>query len=106
MDKHIYNFLDTIFGDEVVVTKRSFRTKDEYLISSPKGGPILSFIVHGVRYDDFDDERISLIGKHKVWDMLCGFFSIERAAAEKYVRLWFGDKHNLKKVSDIKKFMI
>ena len=65
MDKHIYDFLDTIFGDEVVVTKRSFRTKDEYLISSPKGGPILSFIVHGVRYDDFDDDQQMIKTSHQ-----------------------------------------
>jgi hypothetical protein len=64
----------------------------------------MSFIVDDIPDDD-GKERITLIGNQKVWDMLCGFFPIERKEAMEHTRNWFGDKHNLKKVNDIKKFM-
>jgi len=104
MEKLIFEFLDSYFGDEVIVTNIRIRHKVEYLIISPKGGPIMSFIVSDI-LDDDGKERITLIGRQKVWDMLCGFFPIERREAMGHMKNWFGDKHNLKKVKDIKKFM-
>jgi len=104
MEKLIFKFLDNHFGDEVIVTSIRIGHKEEYLISSPKGGPIMSFIINDIPDND-GNERITLIGRQKVWDMLCGFFPIERREAMEHTRNWFGDKHNLKKVNDIKKFM-
>jgi hypothetical protein len=103
MEKLIFEFLDNHFGDEVIVTNIRIRHKVEYLISSPKGGRIMSFIVDDI--PDDGEERITLIGNQKVWDLLCGFFPIERRESMEHMRNWFGDKHNLKKVNDIKKFM-
>lgn len=104
MEKLIFKFLDNHFGDEVIVTIIKFGDKSEYVISSPKGGTIMSFIVNDIPNND-GIETISLLGREKVWDILCGFFPIEKKDAMEHVRNWFGDKHNLKKVSDIKKFM-
>ena len=104
MVKLIYKFLDNHFGGEIIVTNIRIRHKVEYLLSSPKGGPIMSFIINDI-LDDDGKERITLIGRVEVWDLLCGFFPIERRDAMEHVRNWFGDKHDLKKVNDIKKFM-
>jgi hypothetical protein len=104
MTELIYKFLDNHFGDEVIVTSIKVVRKKEYQINSPKGGRIMSFVVSDIRDDD-GKERITLIGNEKVWDMLCGFFPIEKKEAMEHTRNWFGDKHNLKKVNDIKKFM-
>lgn len=104
MEKLIYDFLDNHFGDEVIVTSIRVRLKVEYQLSSPKGGLIMSFIVSDIPDCD-GKERITLIGNVRAWDMLCGFFSIERKEAMEHMRNWLGDKYNLKKVNDIKKFM-
>jgi len=104
MEKLIFEFLDSYFGDKIIVTNIRIRHKVEYQLSSPKGGPIMSFIVSDI-LDDDGKERITLMGNPNVWDMLCGFFSIERKEAKEHMRNWLGDKHNLKKVNDIKKFM-
>jgi len=106
MEKIIYKFLDNYFGDEVYVKKVYAMRKPEYHICSPKGGLILSFMVH----DEYDSnierkERISVIGSHKTYQLLCSFFPIGLRESMDYLRDWFGDKHNIKKVGDIKKFI-
>lgn len=105
MEKLIYKFLDVHFGNEIVVKKRHIFSKPEYLICSPKGGVILSFIVHDDYTEEQGGERISIIGRNSVYEMLMGFFSIEKQNAMGYLRNWFGDKHDLKKVGDLKKFI-
>lgn len=99
MEKLIYNFLDNYYGDEVYVVQFG----REYVINSSKGGKIVSFIYW--ESSDGMDERISLHGNSKVCEMIGSFFSIHYKEASNYIRDWFGDKHNLKKVSDIKKFI-
>ena len=102
----IYKFLDLYFGDEVYVRKVYQMRKPEYHIFSPQGGFILSFMIHN-EYDLNIErpERISVIGSHKTYEMLCNFFLITHREAMQYLRDWFGDKHNIKKVGDIKKFI-
>jgi len=105
MEKLIYNFLDNYYGDEVVCRSIGlYRSIPEYMIFSPKGGRILSFTVMDY-LEEQGGERISLHGNSKLTEMVGAFFSIDKQDASKYIRNWFGDKHNLKKVSDIKKFI-
>lgn len=104
MTELIYKFLDNYFGDDIIVKRMHLMRNPKYVISSPKGGPIVSFIVHE-SLEEQGGERISLIGSDDVARMLEGFFSIDKRAAMNQMRNWFGDKHNLKKVSDIKKFI-
>jgi hypothetical protein len=103
MTELIYKFLDNYFGDEVTVRKMKYMMRPEYVISSPKGGPILSFIVHDI--DPVLGETITLIGRNSVARMLCGFFPLSEKDAMSHIRDWFGDKHNLKKVGDVLKFI-
>lgn len=100
MENIIYNFLDNYFGDEVYVVQ----FVKEYVIYSTKGGKIVSFIVLD-HLEEQGGERISLHGNSKVTEIVGAFFSIDKKDASNYIRNWFGDKHNLKKVSDIKKFI-
>lgn len=104
MTELIYKFLDNYFGDEVTIRKMNYMRRLEYVISSPKGGPILSFIVHDVN-DLVLGERITLIGRNSVSQILCGFFPLSEKDAVSHIRDWFGDKHNLKKVRDVLKFI-
>lgn len=105
MENIIYNFLDNYFGDEVFCRNIGLtRSIPEYMIYSPKGGRILSFSIMGY-LEEQGGERISLHGNSKVTEIVGAFFSIDKKDASNYIRNWFGDKHNLKKVSDIKKFI-
>ena len=77
---------------------KPFRGKP-YIISSPNKIRVLTFIV-------FDDgEKISMFCGQELSDMVISVFGIEYKESVDYIRDWFGDTHNLNKVSDILKFI-
>lgn len=95
----VYNFLDKTVGSDVkcTLTSSGYNYK-HYLISSTKCRNILEFRV-------FNDDRISIFRSKRLCDMVSGFFNFNEEESSNQIKFWFGDKHDLNKVRDIKKFV-
>jgi hypothetical protein len=96
----VYNFLDKIIGGDVkcrVISKGKNYT--HYAIFSISGTLILDFRV----FEDLD--RIAIFRSSKLCDTVSGFFGIDDQESARYIKFWFGDKHGLNKIGDIKKFI-
>ena len=110
LKKVIYTFLDEYVGDgdkvksSVVPIYDPFRflTKNRgqelYSIYSNKGILILSFKV-------CKNGSIVIFRGLQLCNTICRFFSLGDDEAMEYVKNWFADKHNMKKVSDLLKFI-
>lgn len=100
MKEKIYKFLDGYVGDDLVCKPLShfIRTwSDNYEICSSKGTVILWFSVRG--------DMVLIYRSNELCKMIEGYFSIDPNESWKYVRDWFGEKYNMKKLSDLFKFI-
>lgn len=96
LTKVINKFLDSYIGDEIDV--KYFPSKEFCQIYSKKKVLILSF---NIRWDG----SIIIFRGLMLCNMICRFFSVSDDEAMRYVRAWFANKHNMNKVSDLKKFI-
>lgn len=95
MEQKIYKFLDLYVGPGVYSTHNSDRSF--FNLFSDNKTPILTFRVH--------DEYIKLFRSESLCKTVSRFFCISEDDAAKYTKDWFGDRNNLKKVSDVMKFI-
>ena len=98
LKKVINKFLDGYVGDGIRVKYNPLHKI--YNVYSDKGVLILSF-----KYNSYKDSIIIFRGL-ELCNMICRFFSVCDDDAMRYVRSWFGDKHNINKVSDLTKFIL
>jgi len=109
MKKLLYKFLDEYVGNGVRAVKEPILLNpntfmpDErvkrYNLISDRNILILFFQV----WDDGD--KIKIYRGSKLCDTLSGYFGISSDDSMKYVREWFADKHDMKKLSDLFKFI-
>ena len=101
MKERIYKFLDEYVGEGTNWTLRHqdlFRTwSDSYEIVSNNGTMILWFSVKG--------DMVAIYRSNELCKMIEGYFSIDPNESWKYVRDWFGQKYNMKKISDLLKLI-
>ena len=97
----VYKFLDNYLGDEVVCEPDGL--KEWYIICSKKNGQrILKFFVRDKR----GVQEIRLFREVSLCYKVYGYCGIENVDdCANYIKDWFGDKHGLKKVSDVLKFI-
>ena len=98
MKKHIYKFLDSYVGNEAK-SVRNWRRVNQYKIVSSSGVKILEFTI-------LDNDKIIIFRSSELCDIVSGFLDVDVQTAANYIRDWFGETHDLKKVSDIKKFIV
>ena len=102
MEKTIYKFLDEYLGDEVNCVNKSSMTGMyyDYGLYSKKGKSlIMSFRVCN------REGHITMFRGRRLTEMVSDFFSMDPNKTSSIIRDWFGDKHNLKKVGDLMKFV-
>jgi hypothetical protein len=114
MYKVIFKFLDSYVGDGVICEKSkqlrfnpfnplNFKSEMEmatlYYIYSNNRTLILSFNVWN------DGECIKIYRGNELCNMVSSFFSMDGNESMIYIREWFADKHDIKKVSDLMKFI-
>ncbi len=101
--KTIYKFLDMVTGEGIICFKiGEIRGSSVYQIKSNNGYIILTFFVSK------DGKRVRFYESNyseELYNILNSFFPLERKICLNYIRDWFGDKHDLKKVNDVKKFI-
>jgi len=97
LKKVIYKFLDGYVGDGIKIKYNPLHKV--YSVYSDKGVLILLF-----KFNSYKDS-ITIFRGLELCNMVCRFFSVGDDEAMRYVRNWFGDKHNLNKVSDLTKFI-
>lgn len=97
MKQEIYKFLDEYVGDGIHLTHNEDRSF--FNIFSENKTPIITFMVHR------DKEHFKLFRSESLTKTLSSFFCISRDDAASFIRDWFGNRHNLKKVSDVMKFI-
>lgn len=97
MNRVMKKFLDYYLGDEVVVKRIRWRKRLCYNLCSKNGTVILSF---------WDEKGLFVLCRNVA---LCKFigswFGISEDDAMRNIRDWFGDKHNINKVTDLNKFI-
>lgn len=96
MRQSVYKFLDEYVGNGINLTSNEDRSF--YNIFSNNKTRIISFRVK----DNW--EHIKLFRSESLCKTLSSFFCISEDEAAMFTKDWFGDKHNLKKVGDLKKF--
>ena len=97
MSRVINKFLDRHLGDEVVVDRKSSRF-NEYIFYSKNGISILSF-------NKLEDGSYIMFRDVKLCKTISTWFGLSDDDAMRKIRDWFGDKHNIKKFSDLNKFI-
>jgi len=107
--KVIFKFLDSYVGDGVICEKSkqlrfnplNFNSEVAtlYYIYSNNRTLILSFNVWN------DGECIKIYRGNELCNMVSSFFSMDGNESMSYIREWFGDKHDMKKVRDLMKFI-
>jgi len=101
----VYKFLDNYLGDEVICKPKLYSTSsnDWYIIRSTKNKQkIFDFFVSQKNrkkaFGFFSDQELCIKVKS-----YCGIENVDDCA--NYIKDWFGDKHGLKKVNDVLKFI-
>ena len=95
MKQIIYNFLDSSVGSGVRMVKKD----NSYNIYSNNQTLILSFIMR----DNW--EFVKLYRYEPLCRKVSSLFSISEGDAAKLISDWFGEKHGLKKVGDLRSFV-
>ena len=101
MENVIRKFLDDYLGDEVFYEKELLKNeKERYYIYSKKNQALIIF---------FDcsngGECIRVFRGNVLTITVSRFFDMDPYDVTKVIRDWFGDKHNLKMVSDLMKIV-
>lgn len=112
LKKIVYKFLDECVGDGVTAKHPTFQfnldsrydfipksAKDAYNLYSDNGTLILFFISHN------GGEKLTLFRGRALCSTISGYFNISDDDSMIYVREWFADKYDIKKVSDLLKFI-
>jgi len=94
MRQIVYKFLDKSIGPGVKLRNQH----DFYAVYSDNNTHIFSFKMK----DDW--EFIKLYRYEPLCRTVSGLFSVTEDEAAKYISNWFGEKHGLKKVGDLRKF--
>ena len=97
MTQIIYKFLDEYLGHEIYLTHNEDRLF--YNIYSYNKTLILTFRVK----DNW--ENIKLFRGDQLCKTVSSLFCITTDEAAIYTKDWFGNRHNLKRVGDLKKFI-
>jgi hypothetical protein len=101
MKKMVYKFLDEYLGDEVTCKKSgSTNRHNTYGIFSTKNKSLILFLRVYHKEGDIAMFRGAILTR-----TVSDFFSIEENYSTKIIKDWFGEKHNIKKVKDIMKFV-
>lgn len=97
----MYKFLDNYLGDEVVCVrdKPTRNYNYYYLYSKNNKTRILLFQVRR------NDGNFILFKSSYLTELVSTFFSIEENESSRIIQDWFGDKHGIKKVGDLMKFV-
>lgn len=97
MNRVMKKFLDSYLGDEVVVNQIKWRSRLCYTLCSKNGTVILYF--WRVKASFVLCRNVPLCKFVSSW------FGISEDDAMRDIRDWFGDKHNINKVSDLNRFI-
>ena len=97
MKQMIYNYLDKSLGNQVYLTHNEDRLF--YNIYSHNKTLILTFRVK----DNW--ENIKLFRSDQLCKTVSSLFCITTDEAAIYTKDWFGNRHNLKRVGDLRKFV-
>jgi hypothetical protein len=98
MCRVINKFLDNYLGDEVVVKKTKWNYRVCYNLCAKNGTTIVSFWLS--KNQDFVLSRNIELCK-----FISSWFGIPEDDAMRKIRDWFGDKHNINKMSDLNRFI-
>ena len=98
----VYKFLDNYLGDEVICKRSGIN--EFYVIRSKKNNErILKFYVLEMKGGH---EKIKLFRDESLCSKVQGYCGIDKVDdCVNYIKDWFGDKHGLKKVRDVLKFV-
>lgn len=112
LKKVVYRFLDEYVGDGVTAKPPTFQynlysqydftpksAKNTYHLYSDNGTLILFFISHN------GGEKLTLFRGRALCSTVSGYFNISDDESMIYVREWLADKYDIKKVSDLLKFI-
>ena len=97
MSRVINKFLDNYLGDKIVVIRNATRF-GKYELYSKNGISILSFNVR-------ENGSFVVFKDVKLCKTISTWFGLSDDDAMRKIRDWFGDKHNIKKFSDLNKFI-
>ena len=97
MTQIVYKFLDEYVGTELYLNHNEDRSF--YKIFSNNKTRIITFRVA----DNW--EHIKLFRSESLCKTLSSFFCISEDDAAMFTKDWFGDRHNLKRVGDLRKFV-
>jgi len=100
MEELVYKFLDDYLGDEVFYDIESVNKWNRYYIYSKKNKVIILFF-H--RYDN--NMSFKIFRGNSLTNTVSRFFGMDTDNAASVIKDWFGDKHNLKKTSDLLSFI-
>jgi hypothetical protein len=95
MVRLIYKFLDDYVGTGIKLIKQH----EYYSVRSDNNTHILSFKMK----DDWT--WFKFYRSPSLCRNICGYFLVTEDDAAKYVKDWFGDRNNMIKVDDLKKFI-
>ena len=101
MKERIYKFLDFYVGKGARVSPMysEFRTfADRYEVTSDNGTLILWFIVR--------NEQVKIFKSEPLCTKIEGYFNAPKDDSWKYIRDWFGDRHNIQRISDLLKLIV
>jgi len=109
----IYKFLDDYFGTEIYVLKTpaasfsfsastSFNVRQEfkYQVCFKKGGPV--FTIYDIHKGM---NQISILNEAEVLQDIHSIFKLNYEKSSQYVYSWFGNRQNIKKISDLEKIV-
>lgn len=111
----IYKFLDNYFGTEIYVVKTpaasfsfsastSFHVRPSqefnYQVCFKKGGPIFTICdIHK------GEDQVSILNHAEVLQDISSIFKLNYEKSSQYVYSWFGNRQNIKKISDLEKIV-
>lgn len=101
MKETIYKFLDDYVGEGATCKHVStgFRTWTEnYEVISDNGVIILWFLVRS--------EQVKVYRSEQLCAKIEGYFNVHKEESWKYIRDWFGDRHNIQRISDLLKLIV
>ena len=95
MVRLIYKFLDESVGTGIKLVN----LHEYYSVRSDNNSHIFSFKMKN------DWTWFKIYRSPSLCCKICGYFSVTEDEAAKYVKDWFGDRNNMIKVDDLKKFI-
>ena len=102
MKDKIYKFLDEYVGDGTLCEPRPsglFRTWSEnYDVRSSNGTLIVWFSIR--------QDMVKVYRSELLCDKIEGYFGVPNEESWKYIRDWFGERNNIKVLSDLLKLIV